>query len=153
MHLDPLRARAFEAAFEATRNMMEVASERLPEVSEADALTELVCDMIDDVVLSDIFIDEPNSLGKHSFASKTVLRKRLEMRIGAEVATALQDINEQAEHFRRRVKPQLHAVWPEFVRKEDDLNETIEEASFCRCHCNTISAAIALCCSLRSAEQ
>ena len=109
--------------------MMEVASERLPEVSEADALTELVCDMIYDVVLSDTFIDDPNDFGKHSYASKTVLRKRLEMRVGTEVATALQNINEQAEHFRRRVRPELKAAWPEFVRKEDELNERIKEAS------------------------
>jgi hypothetical protein len=110
--------------------MMEVASERLPEISEADALTELVCDMIRDIVLSDTFIDDPNSIGKHTFASKTVLRKRLEMRVGAEVAAALQDVNEQAERFRRRVKPELKAAWPEFVRAEDDLNEKIEKASY-----------------------
>ena len=109
--------------------MMELASERLPEISEADALTDLVCDMIYDVVLSDTFIDDPNGFGNHSFASKTVLRKRLEMRVGAEVATALQDINEQAEHFRRRVMPDLKEAWPEFVRVEVDLNERIEKAS------------------------
>lgn len=139
IHADPLRARAFEVAFEATQKMMEVASERLPEISEADALTELICDMIYDVVLSDSFIDDPNSFGKHSFASKTVLRKRLEMRVGPEVAAALQDINEQAERFRRRIKPELKAAWSEFVRAEDDLNEQIEKASCSQlplyCHC------------------
>lgn len=133
--------------------MMEVASERLPEISEADALTDLVCDMIYDVVLSDTFIDDPNGFGKHSFASKTVLRKRLEMRVGAEVATALQDINEQAEHFRRRVKPELKEAWPEFVRAEDDLNERIEKASCfaiathhccCRCTCWSFIVAAVL---------
>ena len=151
IHADPLRARAFEVAFEATQKMMEVASERLPEISEADALTELVCDMIHDIVLSDTFMaDDPHgSGGKHSLTSKTVLMKRLEMRVGAEVATALQSINDQAEHFRRRVKPELKALWPEFVSEEDNLNERIEEVrseGACSCSRSTRQYSSALYC-------
>ena len=131
IHADPLRARAFDVAFEDIQKMMEVTSERLPEVSEADALTELVCDMIYDVVLSDAFLHDPHGSAKHPFTSatsKTVLMKRLEMKVGTEVATALQSINDQAEQFRRRVKTDLRAVWPEFARAEEELDSRIEEA-------------------------
>ena len=40
MHPDAVRARVFDVAFKATQEMMEVPTDRLPEVSEADALTE-----------------------------------------------------------------------------------------------------------------
>ena len=132
MHPDAVRARVFDVAFKATQEMMEVPTDRLPEVSEADALTELVCDMIHHIVLTDAFADDPHS-SQHSsrfasLTSKTVLAKRIEMKVGAEVATALQAINDEAEHLRRRVKPQLRACWPAFARAQDDLNERIEEA-------------------------
>ena len=42
---DKLRARAFESAYAATLKRVE-AEDRSPELSEADALTELVCDCI-----------------------------------------------------------------------------------------------------------
>ena len=137
MHPDPLRARAFDAAFKSTQRTMEDDTDRMPELSEREALVQLICDRIDAVVLSDtdFFADSGQirsataASGLHlsrrfaSFTSKKLVLATVLSVVGA----TLQAVHETADHLRRRLKPDLRSVWPEFTRLEDELNERIEE--------------------------
>ena len=55
MHPDSLRAQAFEVAYAATLRRVEASSSQWPEGSEAEALTELVCDCISSWVLVEVY--------------------------------------------------------------------------------------------------
>jgi hypothetical protein len=130
LHPDPLCVRAFNVAYGATQLLMEDHTNRPPEVSETDALVELVCDRIDHIVLGDAFLAEQDSshikMSRRRFASFTSKKFVVATVLHAVVPT-LQSVHDQADYLRHRLKAELRTVWPEFTRAEDEFNERIEE--------------------------